>query len=527
MSTPELTPIQTKPPGPTEPMIVTFAVNDPEVLLALSEYPDGAARTNFLVTALKVGVLSLKAARGTLDSDTVRREGDRLIAELGGRLNEWGAKFRERVAGSLTHYFDPGEGVFVERVNRLTSADGDLANVMRVQVREAQDNLTRVFEAFIGENSQLIKALDPTGENQLVKLLETTLATVVQAQNASILNQFSLDNKDGALVRFLGELSVKHGDLNKALAENMQAVVDEFSLDKPDSALSRLVSQVEVTQKRLTSELSLDSENSALKRLYLMLQEHQRVNVEHNTRLAETLSAAVQALQARREEAAKGTRHGLEFEAALGQHLRSLVAAAGDVVEEAGNTTGTISHCKVGDHVITLGPEKVAAGARIVVEAKESAAYDLRKTLDEADLARRNRNAGVCVFVHSTKTAQESIPAFQRYGADLVVRWDADDPAGDVWLQAALMVATALSVKAAVHGKQEAKNFASIDKAIERIRKHLEDFDAIRTSADTAKSAAEKILTRVGIMRSGLEDQVEKLVAEFGKVKEREADAGD
>jgi hypothetical protein len=45
-----------------EPTIVTFAVADPEVLLALSEHPDGAARTNFLVTALKVGVLSLKAA---------------------------------------------------------------------------------------------------------------------------------------------------------------------------------------------------------------------------------------------------------------------------------------------------------------------------------------------------------------------------------------------------------------------------------------------------------------------------------
>ena len=53
-----------------EPTIVTFVVADPEVPLALSEHPDGAARTNFLVTALKVGVLSLKAARGTLDGET-------------------------------------------------------------------------------------------------------------------------------------------------------------------------------------------------------------------------------------------------------------------------------------------------------------------------------------------------------------------------------------------------------------------------------------------------------------------------
>lgn len=38
-----------------QPTIVTFAVSDPEVLLALSEYPDGSAKTNFMVTALKLG----------------------------------------------------------------------------------------------------------------------------------------------------------------------------------------------------------------------------------------------------------------------------------------------------------------------------------------------------------------------------------------------------------------------------------------------------------------------------------------
>src|SRR6478672_238997 len=120
-------------PAALEPTIVTFAVSDPEVLLTLSEYPDGAARTNFIVTALKVGVLSLKAARGSLDSDTLRREGDRLMEELGSRLNTWRSKFEERVTGSLAHYFDPQQGTFIERVHRLTKADGELACVVRQQ----------------------------------------------------------------------------------------------------------------------------------------------------------------------------------------------------------------------------------------------------------------------------------------------------------------------------------------------------------------------------------------------------------
>src|SRR5688500_17376546 len=105
------------------PTIVTFAVSDPEVLLALSEQPEGSARSTFLATALKVGVLSLKAAKGTLDGDTLRREGDRVMDELGARLNTWRSKFEERVSGTLNHYFDPQQGAFTDRVHRLTKAD--------------------------------------------------------------------------------------------------------------------------------------------------------------------------------------------------------------------------------------------------------------------------------------------------------------------------------------------------------------------------------------------------------------------
>lgn len=511
-------------PATIEPAIITFAVSDPEVLLALSDYPEGPARTNFLVTALKVGVLSLKAARGTLDSDTLRREGDRLMDELGSRLNGWRNKFEERVSGSLAHYFDPQQGTFMERVHRLTKADGDLATVVRQQVQDAQVNLGKVFEQFVGENSQLLRMLDPSGDNHLVAALQRTLDGAVAAQNQAILGQFSLDNKDGALVRFLGELTAKYGDLNQALSRNLQAVTDEFSLDKDDSALSRLVARVETAQKSLTAELSLDNEDSALQRLHRMLQEHQHTMLRQQMELAARLDGAIQSMTARSEESAKSTRHGFEFESTLGDHLRSVVQAAGDVLQETGATTGLKPNCKVGDYVITIGPDKLAAGARIVVEAKESASYDLVKTLEEAHLARVNRQAGVCVFVHSVKTAPGGIPTFQRYGHDIVVRWDADDDDHDVWLQAGLMVATALSVKAASHDRQDAASFDKLDKAIEKIRKCLEGFDEINTSANTAKNAAEKILNRARLIHEGLSSQVQAIVDEVVKLKDDAAD---
>lgn len=506
--------------GTLEPTIVTFAVSDPEVLLALADYADGPARTNFLVTSLKVGVLALKAARGTLDSDTLRREGDRVMEELGSRLNTWRSKFEERVTGSLEHYFDPQQGTFSERVHRLTKADGELATVVRQQVNEAQSALAGVFEKFVGENSQLLRLLDPAGDNQLVSSLRRSLDTVVEAQNQAILGQFSLDNKNGALVRFLGELTARHGDLNHALSRDMQAVVAEFSLDKKDSALSRLVSRVETAQRSLTAEFSLDNQDSALQRLHRMLQENQSTLLRQQMELASRLDAAIQSMNARREESTKSTRHGLEFESTLGDHLRTLVQGSGDILQDTGSTTGLKPNCKVGDHVITIGPDKLAAGARIVIEAKENASCDLTRTLEEADTARANRQAEVCVFVHSSRTAPPSIPTFRRYGRDIVVRWNADDDANDVWLEAALMVATALSVKAASHDKKDAASFEKIDKAIERARKFLEGFDEINTSANTTRSAAEKILNRARLMQEGLSAQVQAIVDEVLKLKE-------
>jgi len=507
-------------PSTVNPSIVSFVVSDPEVLLALSEYPDGPARTNFLVTALRVGVLSLKAARGTLDSDTLRREGTRLMEELGNRLNLWRGKFEERVTGSLAHYFDPQQGTFMDRLHRLTKADGDLATVVRQQVEEGKTGLSRVFEQFIGENSQLFRMLDPSGDNQLVASLQRTLGAVVEDQNKAILSQFSLDNKDSALVRFLGELTAKYGDLNSALSRDMQAIVAEFSLDSEDSALSRLVSRVETAQRSLTAELSLDNEDSALQRLQRMLREHYQTLQRQQTDLSAKLEAAIQSMNARREESAKSTRHGLEFESTLGEHLRSLVQVSGDILEETASTTGMRPNCKVGDYVLTIGPEKMAAGARIVIEAKENSSYDLSRTMDEAHTARANRQADVCVFVHSVKTAPSSIPTFQRYGSDIVVKWDADDDALDVWLQAALMVATALSVRAATHNQRDAASFEQIDKAIEKIRKCIESFEEINTSAKTAKTAAEKILNRAGLIQESLSAQVETIVRAVGNVKE-------
>jgi hypothetical protein len=507
--------------GRHDPFYVNLVISDPEVILAAADYAEGRPRTDFLLTALKIGVLSLRAARGVVDGDAVRKEGEHLMAQLTERLNGWRSGLEQGVTNSLSHYFDPQQGKFVDRVERLVRADGDLATVVKAQVQSAEQSLTKLFEQFVGENSQLIKVLDPRGGNQLVATLQRTLDGVVQGQNASILSQFSLDNKDGALTRFLGELVEKHGDLHTALQGNMNSVVAEFSLDRPDSALSRLVHRVETAQNSLTAELSLDNSGSALSRLQTMLQDNHKQQVEMANKLSENLNVAIGQLQARRDEADRSTRHGLEFEATVCEQVRAICAAAGDIVQECGTTTGLIPNKKVGDAVITIGPEKVAAGARIVVEAKESGSYDLVATLAECDAARRNRGAGICIFVHSEKTAQASIPNFQRYGQDIVIRWSADDVTSDVWLKAAVMVGTAMSIRAASHDTQDAASFHKVDDAVIRIRKQVEGFEVIRASAITSGNAAGKILERAKIMEETMLAQLASLCDEVVKLKAR------
>lgn len=144
-------------PSAAQPLYVHLAISDPEVIVAASEYPEGRSRTDFIQTALKIGVLSLRAARGVVDGDAIRKEGDVLLSQLNERLNGWRTNMEQNLTNSLSHYFDPKQGMFAERVERLVSDDGDLAGVMKGQVANAQLSLTNLFQQFVGKIANFSK----------------------------------------------------------------------------------------------------------------------------------------------------------------------------------------------------------------------------------------------------------------------------------------------------------------------------------------------------------------------------------
>ena len=493
--------------APAEPMYLHLSITDPEVAAAIGEAGEGRERQEFALTALRVGILSLRAARGTVDGATVRHEGDRLVSAMREQLAGFRASVDQTLSGTLRQYFDPASGLFAERVQRLVRHDGDLANVVGQQVEAARRAFDGLFDQHLGEQSELQRLLSADHDNAFPQALREQVNGALRQQGDTITAEFTLDRPESALSRLVRELEQRHGNLERALGEKVGSVVAEFSLDDEHSALSRLKRGVETVQQEIGAQFSLDNPESGLTRIVQQLDRFEQQQREQAQAFEVKVTGLLQALVTRREQARRSNAHGAEFEARVGETLRECCVPADDVIEECGSTTGLVSRCKIGDFVITLGPDTAAPGARIVVEAKAREVFTLKQTLAEADEARRNRDASVCLFVHAARTAPAGLPDLHRHGHDVVVVWDEDDPLTDVRLKAGYLVARALAIRAAAR-EEEGASLAEMDAAIEAIRQQLAGFEEIGTSAQTVIRGGEKIAGRAAGMRVKLEAQL-------------------
>jgi hypothetical protein len=488
-------------------------VTDLEVLAELRRHPEGAARNRFAQGALRVGVLSLRMASGQLDAGTVREEGQKLLAEVRelmvGRTTELG----ERVAAALTQYLDPKAGALPQRLEALVARDGQLERLLQAHVGPEQSTLERTLVTHLGSQSPLGRLLSPTEAGGIRAQITDTVRGALEEQRKAIVRELSPDNKDSALGRLFGELKERQGELRR-----------DLSLDEEGSALSRFMRRIDTGLKNLT----LDDEQSALSRLRRELGTALEQMVRRDQELHGELKAALAALAARRDEAARSTRHGGAFEAELGRLLATEAQRAGDVLEAVGAQTGDIKNCKVGDFVIELGADSAAPGARIVFEAKDDKSYDLKQALLEMDRARKNRRAGVGVFVLARGAAPEGMPAFARHGDDFVVVWDPEDPASDFQVRGAYSLARALSTRARARASNGERHEAlrAMERSLRAIEKQLQYLADIRSWAETVKGHGEKIADRARRMEADLQKEIAAVdagIAELGADEEAEA----
>jgi hypothetical protein len=516
-------------------VLLTLVVTDYESVAELLQKTEGRERDEYALASLRIGILALKHARGQIDVDAVKREGERLLADLKSALDQSRSDIHTNLTSALKEYFDPESGRFQERVERLIKQDGDLEQVLRRQVGNDGSEMARTLAAHIGENSPLMKLLNPEESDGLVSSIRSTISAVVDAEQEHILGEFSLDNEKGALKRLINELTQANGKLKTDLAAEIGSVVQEFSLDKEDSALSRLVKRVEVAEETITKEFSLDEEGSALSRLSVVINEAKgaidanltldtdssalsRLKRElvailnaHEQKAQEFQSnvrAALEAMKAQRKESARSTQHGIDFETAASEFVEKEAQRSGDIASRTGTTTGLIKNCKVGDLVVELGADCAAAGEKFVIEAKEDASYTLARARAEIETARKNRGARVGLFLFSAKTAPEGIDILVRQGEDVFLVWDAEKIESDVILRAGLSLAKALCVRQQKDRDNVEGNWEGIDAAILAVEKEAGRLASMKTWTETIQSNSGKILDEVRKMADNLEKQV-------------------
>jgi len=511
--------------APADGLELHLSVSDPETIDELTSYADGDEREQFALNALRIGVLALRQARGRIDADLIQRETQRLLAALESQLTAHTAQTHDKLSHSLKEYFDPASGRFSERVQQLVKHDGELEQVLRRQIGGEDSELRRTLLAHFGHDSPLMKLLSPHESEGLLHSLGKTLDTQLTQQRQQVLREFSLDNKEGALARMIAELTSSHGQLTEALEKKIGVVIEEFSLDKEDSALNRLVRNVDRAQTTITREFSLDAEDSALARLRRELLGFLDKQTQTNASFQEEVKVALGKMMARREEAQRSTQHGLAFEEAVCGYLEHHAQQAGDVATRTGHTTGLIRNNKVGDCLIELGPDCAAAGARIVVEAKEESGYTLAKARAEIEEARKNRGAQVGLFVFSSRCAPETLEDVCRSGDDVFVVWNSDNPATDLHLRVGLTLARALCIRVERERESSAADFEAIDKAILEIEKQSQALGDVTKSAETIKSGADKILDRIRITRKSLERQITELQEHIAQLKQANSGA--
>lgn len=494
-------------------------LDDPESIAAIVAYPEGRDRSRFVRTALRIGILALNQAQGRIDSEAIKNEGDKLVRDIEDRLANYRRQTEEQLATTLKEYFDPQNGRFNERVERLVRHDGELERLMRQQMEAAERSLADTLTRHIGADSVLMQYLEPGESNRFLNALREHVEHTFASQAETILREFSLDNTQGALSRLVRELKEKHGEAAEGLKERIGEVVQEFSLDNEQSALSRLVRRVESAQKQISDEFSLDAENSALARMKRELTQMIEAQNQAAQQFQTQVVSALDAMRARKAAEAGSTTHGHDFQQAGFEVLQDLATRAGDIAEDTGNTTGLIPRSKVGDAVITLGADNAAAGARIAVEFKEAGNYTLKDTLDEIDTARKNRDAGVGLFIHSRRTAPAGLESLARHGNDIIVVWDSEDETSDAYLKAGFMAAKALTVRARLENPERAADFQEIDKSLAEIQRQVKYLDDIRTWTGTIKSSAEKVIDRVERMQKALDGELETLGQQVEQLK--------
>jgi hypothetical protein len=465
-------------------------VEDSEVILELNKRL-GDERIRFALSALKLGIQASKLASGSVDAGQIKDAGEEILTQVKDLVVKKNHEFQDQIQLSLIKFIDPETGLLLKQLQAFSNQGGPLDSVLQRHLEGDESSLKKILDQHFGSASPLMRSLSPQDAEGLRSQVEEALKRQLREQSEHIMRQFSLDDPKSALNSFLEQIDKKQLALGQGLNDQVKLLLGEMTLDNSSGSLRRV-------QEELAKVLD-------------------QIGKKQDEFILSTTKTLAE-MTGRKDEAARGTRHGLTFEAHLIEVLTSKAIPMGDVVSAVGTKPGTIKNCKTGDCVIEMGPESPAPSAKIVFEAKEDSSYKQADAIREIQEARVNRNAGVGVFVFSAKTAPAGMPRLSRMQENILVTWD-DEAGDDLIIEAALSLAHALAVQVSQIAPDKAEALEAINRSIRAIEKLLDKTENFKKMGESMKNDGEKLVDQTRILSDEILRQVKALDSSLKELK--------
>ena len=462
---------------------------------------DQAQRNQLVVDAWSIGLRALHNANSAAQESRLKDVGAALVADIDRQLRTHVEEQRATIASVLAHFFDPKDGQVSQRLAAFVDDEGVLARLLDKYVGPKNSVLVEGLARQIGESSPLFKKLSPTDSEGLVKVLEAQLRTVMDQEHTELVRALDPLAEDGAVSRFLRSLREELRGADQDRAEQLSAALAALDANNEASLLSRLVRETNQARLDVLAAVNPDAPSSPMAilkdGLTKLLREHAAAEAElavsqqaRQTAFEKEVREALARIETRRVEGQTSTRGGLDFEDAVVSFVRTVTQGAPCLFDVTGATAG-VGRCKKGDAVLRFTSESAFAGMAVVFEAKHDATYTAQRALDELDAARKNRDAGAGVFVMARSHASDAFPTFSRYGSNVLVVWDPEDPATDAYLHAAVLLGMALVIRTKTTG--DAGDIAALKDIEGRLETELSRLERMEKHSDAIRRNVESI----------------------------------
>ena len=475
--------------------------------ITLFEVLDAAQREQLAYDAWAIGLRALANAQARAEEARLQDIGGALIGDIDRQLKAHIEGQQQTIAAVLSRFFDPKDGQVTQRLAAFVDDQGVLARLLDKYLGPQNSVLMEALARQVGESSPLFKKLSPTEADGLVKILEGQLQVVMNQGHAELVRALDPLAEDGAVARFLRSLREELKGADRDRAQQLSAALAALDANDEDSLLSRLVRETHHARREVLAAVNPDAPDSPMAilkaSLTKLLEEHAATQTEfakqqevRQTEFEKEVREALARIETKRSQDLKSTRGGLDFEDAVISFVRAATQGAPCVFDITGATAG-VGRCKKGDAVLRFTNESAFAGVGVVFEAKHDATYTVQRAIDELDAARKNRDAAAGVFVMARSHASDVFPGFARFGSNVLVTWDEQDPATDAYLHAAVFLGMALIMRNRTTG--DAGDItalrdveARIEGELSRLEKMKKHSDAIRKNIDGISDEIQK-----------------------------------